>query len=268
METKNVQHSEARYVYCVANYNKQDFNGVGIDGQRVYLVVKDELAAIVHDCLAKPYESKNEDQVKMWILLHHIVVEKAIEKFGSVIPFGFDTIIKGNEKNVEEWLEKENENLEAILKKIKGKSEFTIQIFLDDEVKKEIEKTDVEASKIKEQIETKPAGTAFMLKRKLEEMIREKMSIKAKDYSKILYETIAGIPDEIKQEKIKKIEDVEFKDKDMILNLSCLVDKSKVDKLSEALDKLSKIEHVFIRFTGPWAPYNFVEFGGIKDEAK
>jgi len=55
-------------------------------------------------------------------------------------------------------------------------------------------------------------------------------------------------------EKTKKTE----KDKVMLINLSCLVAKEKVDSLGEELEKINNMEGFTVRFTGPWPPYSFV----------
>jgi len=55
-------------------------------------------------------------------------------------------------------------------------------------------------------------------------------------------------------EKTKKVD----KDRMMLLNLSCLVAKEKIDSLGEELEKINNMEGFSIRFTGPWPPYSFV----------
>jgi hypothetical protein len=44
----------------------------------------------------------------------------------------------------------------------------------------------------------------------------------------------------------------------MLLNLSCLVSKDKVDGLGEELEKINNTEGFSVHFTGPWPPYSFV----------
>jgi len=48
------------------------------------------------------------------------------------------------------------------------------------------------------------------------------------------------------------------KGKVILLNLSCLVAKGKVDSLGEELEKIDNMEGFSVRFTGPWPPYSFV----------
>lgn len=53
----------------------------------------------------------------------------------------------------------------------------------------------------------------------------------------------------------------------MLLNLSCLVSKGKVDSLGEELEKINNMEGFSVRFTGPWSPYSFVAKPGIATPA-
>ena len=59
--------------------------------------------------------------------------------------------------------------------------------------------------------------------------------------------------DDIKVEKAKK-----DKDKIMLMNLSCLVLKEKVEDLGNELERIDNTDGFSARFTGPWAPYSFV----------
>jgi hypothetical protein len=47
-------------------------------------------------------------------------------------------------------------------------------------------------------------------------------------------------------------------DKQMLLNLSCLLFKEKSKILGEELEKINHLKGFFVRFTGPWPPYSFV----------
>jgi len=43
----------------------------------------------------------------------------------------------------------------------------------------------------------------------------------------------------------------------MIMNLSCLVDKD-AKAIGDELEKINNMEGFFVRFTGPWPTYSFV----------
>lgn len=251
---------EGRYLYCVTNHGTEtDFGKIGLENNNVYAVSYKDMSVIVHNCLAKPYESKEEEKVKSLLFSHLYVIDAATRKFGTVVPFAFDTIIKGSEGNVREWLSKEYPRLKNNLERLEGKEEYDIQVFLDvTRISEEIESTHEEAQKLKNDIEMKPKGIAHMLQKKLEMIIKDELRRKAEEYSKEIYDQVKEHVEEIKTGKIIKIENGKWKEKEMILNLSCLVHNSNTEALGSMLERVSATNGFSVRFAGPWAPYNFV----------
>jgi hypothetical protein len=45
---------------------------------------------------------------------------------------------------------------------------------------------------------------------------------------------------------------------------SCLVHKNNVDRLGEVLEGINSLQGFRVRFTGPWAPFSFVDFQELK----
>ena len=95
-----------RYIYCIAEGSESAvFGRIGIEDNEVYTIPYSDFCAVVHDCPAEPYRSDDQEVVKHWVVKHQEVIDEAWERFGTVIPIGFDTIIRGNtiadpEKNV------------------------------------------------------------------------------------------------------------------------------------------------------------------------
>jgi len=44
----------------------------------------------------------------------------------------------------------------------------------------------------------------------------------------------------------------------MLLNLSCLVAREKVDSLGTELEEINNMDGFSVHFSGPWPPYSFV----------
>jgi hypothetical protein len=44
----------------------------------------------------------------------------------------------------------------------------------------------------------------------------------------------------------------------MLLNLSCLVAREKVDSLGKELEEINNMDGFSVHFSGPWPPYSFV----------
>jgi hypothetical protein len=253
---------EARYLYCIGHgRQKEIFGKIGIEGNEVYTLNYRDLYAVVHNCPPEPYKSEDEEKVKSWIIAHEKVVETAWARFGTVLPLSFDTIINDNqqrdaENNIKEWLKEEYAILKQKLEKLRDKAEFGVQIYWDLKViGRKLAETSEEIRSLNEDIKSKSKGVAYMYRQKLEELTRKKLESKAEIYFKDFYEQINRCVDEIKVEKTKKSED----DRQMLMNISCLLPREKSKVLGGELEKINKREEFFVRFTGPWPPYSFVQ---------
>ncbi len=253
--------AEGRYVYCIVESSQEaQLGSIGINGTRVYAIHYQDISAIVHDCPSEPYESEDNDMVKNWIIIHEKVIETAWERFGIVLPLGFDTIIRAREekdpkKVVRDWIKGEYQNLKKKLDRVRGKAEYGIQISWDTKIISHalIEK-DEELNKLSDDIKSKPKGAAYMYRQKLEKSIREKLLPEAENHFREFYGRIKECTEDIKMEKNKKEEEPG----QMLMNLSCLADKNGAKALGDELDKINNREGIFVRFTGPWPPYSFV----------
>jgi hypothetical protein len=253
--------AEARYLYCIVEGSEEiTLGNIGIEGSSVYTIPYQDLCAVVHNCLPEPYKSEDQEKVKLWLTTHAKVVEVAWERFGTVLPLGFDTIIKGEEgvasdENIKKWLKGDYENLTQKLAKLKDRAEFGVQVFWDPKIISEwVIETSPEIKKLSEEIKSKSKGLAYMYKQKLENLLKKEIEKEADRYFKVFYEQIKRCVDQIKVEKTKKNEE----DKQMLLNLSCLLFKGESKILGEELEKINHLKGFFVRFTGPWPPYSFV----------
>ena len=252
---------EGRYIYCIVNSGVETSLGkIGIEDSEVYTMPHRDIAAVVHSCEAKPYDTKDEDKAKEWIMTHLYVIDEATKRFGTVAPFGFDTIIKGDGERVKACLEEEYARLKGVLDRVKDRSEYGIQIFWDESLMaRRIEETDEELGELKGDIKAKPKGAAYMLERKSEKMLKEALLVEAEKYRKKFYEEVSRYVDDVKLDETSKPE--EWQDKKMLMRLSCLARSDEVEKLGEVLEKINKMDGFAVRFTGPWAPFSFVGEG-------
>ena len=251
--------AEGRYVYCVGESNERiNLGRIGIEGSQVYTIPYKDLCVVVHNCPAQPYESKDKKVVEGWIIAHEETIETAWKRLGTVLPLGFDTIIKADEEDPEEvvraWLKEDYQSLKEKLNKIKGKVEYGVQISWDTKIiTRELIEKDPELKRLEQEIKSKPKGMAYMYKQKLEKLIRGRLEKEVERYFKDFYGRIKHCTDEVKVEKLKK----EDEPRQMLMNLSCLADKD--DRtLGYELEKINNREGFFVRFTGPWPPYSFV----------
>ena len=260
--TSDVGQSEGRYLYCIVKDNEAvNLGKIGIEGNEVYTIPYKELSAVVHNCPAEPYRSEDEEVVKIWLVTHQKVVDAATERFGTVIPIGFDTIVQGNaavdpEENMKNWLREDYDNLTAKMEKVRGRAEYGVQVFWDKRtMAQKVTDESPEIKELNDEIESKPRGLAYMYRQKLEDLLKKEMEKLADRYFRDFYEKIKPYADDLRVEKTKKTED---ENTQMLLNLSCLLPEEGTKKLGEELEKIDALEGFSVRYTGPWPPYSFV----------
>ena len=252
---------QGRYLYCVADSGEQVSLGpIGIDGSDVYTIPYRDICAVVHECPAEPYQSNDREMVNAWVLAHQKVVDEAWERWGTVLPLGFDTIVMdkdcvGAEENVRNWLQSDYDNLKSKMEKVRGKAEYGVQIFWELQViARSLTKTSPEISQLEEEIKSQSRGVAYLYKQKLESALKRELESKADQCFKDFYERIRRHVDNIVVEKTKQGD----QNTQMIMNLSCLLPRDKAAELGEELHRINSMRGFSVRFTGPWPPYSFV----------
>jgi len=253
---------EGRYIYGVAVGDKEVRLGpIGIEGNEVYTIPYKDISAIVHNCSTKPYQSNNDEIVKNWVMTHESVLDAASKRLGIVIPLGFDTILQSKnditspEQVVNEWLKEDYDRLREVMRKIEGKDEYGVQVSYESKsIIKQISDQSEEIRRIKEEMSTKSPGMAYMYKQKLEKTVKTETEQLANVWFNDFYGRIKKHTDDIVVEKTKKLNN----SKVMLLNLSCLVARDKVDSLGKELEAINNMNGFSVHFSGPWPPYSFV----------
>ena len=259
--TEALIREEGRYVYCIADAaEKASLGKIGIEESEVYTIPHRDICAAVHNCPAQPYRSDDQEVVKAWVMTHQNVVDTAWERWDTVLPLSFDTIIRGEaeksaEHSVTDWLKQEYEEIKRKIEKVRGKAEYGVQVFWEPKViVQSLTWISPEIRRLDEEIKTKPKGLGYMYRQKLGNLIKHEMEATADECFKNFYSRIRKHTDDVRVEKTKKAEP----DLQMIMNLSCLVDRDKYSELGEELGKMNRMRGFAVRFTGPWPPYSFV----------
>jgi regulator of replication initiation timing len=267
-ETELAQETEVtqgRYVYCIASCQDElSLGNIGIENAEVYMVSHKDIAAVVHACQAQPYESRNENEVKEWILSHNTVIDKASERFGTVLPFSFDAVVKGDDDAIKDWLSKGYEKLKQELERLRDKAEYTMQIFCDqNKLMDKIIGENQSLRELKAKIEKMPKRAAYLLQRKFELQVKDAYNVLRGKLTEEFASKIKEHVEEVKAEKKVSQLPKNYKDKKLIAAFSCLVHKEKVKRLGSVLGEINSQEGYAVRFTGPWAPFSFVKLEDI-----
>lgn len=248
------------YLYCLADENREGILELqGIQGMPIKTLMESGFAAVVQECEPKPFASEDQKIVAEWLLIHQNIVDVAWERYENIIPFGFDTIIvptdgKSARQNLAEWLKKESRELKNKLGRLKQKAEFGVQILWNPTIiLPRLKEQDPEIKNLEKEILSKPEGVAYLLQKKLEELIHSRLEKAADAYFKVFYKQIRACVENVRIEKARK----EEPPRQMILNLSCLQNKTETTALGAVLEKIGQIPGFDVRFTGPWPPYSF-----------
>jgi len=252
---------QGRYLYCVADSGEGVSLGpIGIDGSKVYTIPYRDICTVVHECRAQPYNSTEGEVVNSWVLAHQKVVDEAWERWGTVLPLGFDTVVMdkdgvGAEENVRNWLQNDYDNLKRKMEKVSGKAEYGVQIFWEPQVIVQyLADSSPEIRQLEEKMKSQPRGVAYLYKQKIESTLKRELESKADQCFRELYQGIRGYVDSIVVEKTKPGD----QNTQMLMNLSCLLPRDRTAELGEELENINNIDGFSVRFTGPWPPYSFV----------
>ena len=249
-----------RYVYCIMpDTGKKRWGEIGLDGQAVYTISYRDISALVHDCPLEPYQGDDET-VKEWIWTHSQVVDAAWEEAGSVLPMTFNCIIRPVEGRTAEetviaWLRAEYDGFKAKLKEFMGKVELGVQIFwLTEAISEARVENNVEIRQLRQEMEGKPKGMVYFYQQKIQKALKQALEAQADENYRRYYQQVTPYAENIQVNEVKR----PAEGKQMLMNLSLLVKKDRVEELGKELEKIKGEEGVDVRFTGPWPPYSFV----------
>lgn len=248
------KNAEGRYIYCIVESDeKTDFGQVGIEDTRVYTLPTQNVNAVMQCCEPKLYRAEDKEKTAEWLLTHQYVIDLATEEFGTVIPLAFNTIFTGDDETVTNWLKARYRPLRKLLERLEGKQQYGIQFFLENDFVREAVEENDEIQRFRRALEISSNGTACLFK-----ILREKRLMFMRYQAKKLYMTVRELVDEIRLEPTEKGIPEKWRDKLMILSLSCLVHKNKLQAVANTLRQINRQKGLAVRFTGPWPPYSFV----------
>ncbi len=192
--------NEARYLYSVAMTGQEARLGsIGIQENDVYIVPYKDIAAIVHACEAKPYHTEDKKLAEDWVLEHSYVIDQATKMFGTVLPFSFDVIIKGDDDAIVDWLCRDYEKLAGELLRMQGTAEYSIQIYCDHAcLEKLVLANNQELEDLKSRIEKEPKGKAYLLKRNLDLKLKNQTYSEAGKLAEQFFSEIKPLAEELK----------------------------------------------------------------------
>ncbi|RKD94857.1 gas vesicle protein GvpL [Halopiger aswanensis] len=283
---------EGRYLYCIVqvetgNTEDADSEGdpsaaldtTGVDGEPVSVIVEDGIGAVVHACDGI-YDSADLAQVRRWLVRHQTVVDEAGQAFGTPIPFQFDTILRGDDERVREWLHEERETLERALSGLADHWEYRVEVVERDPIDDAtLIERDERLRELDAKIGDSGEGTAFLLEKKLTQRLKEVRAARRESLTADLEDRLADAAREVhslERSPTASLDDAVtdesgeggaggngVNDGETLCRLTLLAHEDAESEIGSILDDVAAEDGLEVRFTGPWPPYTFApELGG------
>ncbi|USZ76707.1 GvpL/GvpF family gas vesicle protein [Halorussus vallis] len=247
-----------RYLYCVVAVGDGDdadgesaasgdalaFDADGVEGESVYAIRADGLAALVHETDSL-YDADDITRVREWLLDHQSVVDEAGEAFGTPLPFRFDTVVTGDDEAVREWLRDASDDLHAHLADLAGHWEYRVEVARTDDPEFEDDRLDELAA----EIEAADEGRAFLLEKQRDRRRTELRRAADDDVAADARERLRPLAWEF--------EENDAADEHVAASFSLLAHEDDEGAIGEQLDAVAARDGIEVRFTGPWPPYSF-----------
>ncbi|WP_254524030.1 gas vesicle protein GvpL [Natrinema caseinilyticum] len=270
---------EGRYLYCLVRADEDAaFRTNGVDDEPVSIVVEDGIGAVVHACDAI-YDTANIAQIRRWLVRHQTVVDEAGQAFGTPIPFQFDTILRGDDETVGEWLRREHDTLEGALSGLADHWEYRVEVVEVDPIDDgTLIEHDDRLRELDEQIRNADDGTAFLLEKKFDQRLAERRAARRESVTADLRKRLAADArevhalerspnatlDDVTERGGPPSDETERSDAgETLCRLTLLAHEDDEAAIGSILDDVAANEGLEVRFTGPWPPYTFApELGG------
>jgi hypothetical protein len=239
-----------RYVYCILEGEKiQDIGKIGLFDSNVYTVGHKDINAMVS---AIPFKETHANVDNM--IAHQRVVE-ASRKIGTTLPVKFGVMIK-TEEGVKKLLTKSYKDFRLKISKFKDKDEFGVKVIFDknniEKIKRKVNSNSDEIKKIKKEMSGVGDGTAYFLKMKMDEAIKNETLKKIDKMSGEIHSLLASSADDncLLKTDLDQV----------ILNAAYLVKKKDQNNFNlkwRELQEKYKSDGLMFHKSGPWAPYSF-----------
>ncbi|WP_255167824.1 gas vesicle protein GvpL [Natrononativus amylolyticus] len=263
---------EGRYIYCVVQAPADDavLETDGIDDEPVYTVAVDDVAAVVHECDAV-YDSADLTEIRRWLVRHQTVVDAAGEAFGTPLPFQFDTILRGDDEAVRDWLREEYDAVAGALESLAGHWEYRVEVVRVEPIDEEtLLERDDRLAELRERIDDSTEGTAFLLEKQYDRRLAELREAGRQELIGDLDERLAVHAREVHELERSPAqtlgEQESERDGETLCRLTLLAAEREESAVGAVLDDVAAEPGVEVRFTGPWPPYTFAPAFGDSGE--
>lgn len=251
--------TSATYLYCLVRTpgtlatGKAPAGLRGLSAPRA-LAVGDSLWLVAADAPLPEYEAasiqanlQDLDWVSERAMAHEAMVEH-FGKSGTVVPMKLFTLFAGDDRALEH-IRSERGRLDRILDRIAGCQEWGVLVRFDEAKAKE-----VAAGEARQGAGAKSAGTAFLLRKKMEqEASRTLLARLRSEMDEVFSDLEAQAAEARKREPVSS--------SPLLLDGAFLVRSEQIAGFEKTVDRWAKRlseQACEVTLTGPWPPYNFI----------
>lgn len=257
------------YMYCIRNRHKN------VKGSGLLSIPFRDVEAIIREVNLDEFsEKKIKDRLQndaRWteesIRHHHKFIDQ-LGKKDTVIPCKFGTVFR-SKKRIEEMLEKYYKQFSYLLSWLAGKQEWGLKVYLDSQKFIEgLKKEDQEILALQKRNKTAGEGMKWYLDQKMSALIDQKLEAEIERNMKEIVEGLKQSVEELALNELGASEGFK-KNQEMVLNSACLLKTKEVKRWQENWEKFFKgflKRGLNYEITGPWPPYNFVDFKNEKNK--
>ena len=263
--------SKGFYLYCI---RKTGFPSIKVEktigGGEVSIIPYEELEVVtslvdLSEFGSEEIQRKAQEDLN-WIKekaqIHQYVIEQAMRvgsNLISVIPMKFGTIFK-TEESLKECLRKNCQQFKDSLKKLKGKQEWGVKVYLKENIfRKTIEEKNEAVLAKKKEIESMPKGMAFFAQKQIDEVVSQEKDKELDRITEEIFENLGQLA--FSKNKSKLLEkDFTGRTEPMVLNGFYLIEESKLNDFQKKVEELKEKYNgkgIIIEMTGPWPSYHF-----------
>lgn len=238
---------EGRYVYCIIDHaDRKSFGMIGI-GERyeVYTIPCRDVSAVVSNSPMIVYEPNEEN-----VLAHMNVIQKVMQEH-PVLPLKFGTVFR-SDKDLKVCLETIYVRTKEELSRLKGMVEVGVKVLWHPDVAiKEVRKNNDRVKDLEREIADATAGRVYLLKVKLDGMVKTELNKIAEHYSSTIFKDLKKYALDSKQCGLVG---------HMIMNGAFLIwkDGTEFKEVVNGIKKKYEPKGLETIYSGPWPAFNFV----------
>lgn len=262
----------ALYVYCIGESRELsplvggELPGAIESAARIEMIADSGIGAIVSNVPIAEYgEGALEESLgdASWAAVRVMRHEQVVEHFASrasVLPLRFGTVYLRRDR-IEQMLEENHAEFLSIIKRLKGREEWGVNVYVTRSVLMEAVTTiSPRLREFAEQAAAASPGQAYLIRKKIETLRADETRVEIKRATSGIERELTAYSDGSSRLRVMKDETAE--QGEVAAKLAFLVSRASFDEFRAAAETMAEkyADSGFkLELTGPWPAYNFAD---------